>query len=45
MNTKTASAGNDLYESIDLLVENEIILEVKSMDGSLPIHAAQILAI
>lgn len=28
---------------IDLLVENEIIVEVKSMDGILPIHEAQLL--
>jgi len=32
------------YYIIDLLVENEIILEVKSIDGILPIHEAQILS-
>ena len=29
---------------IDLLIEGEIILEIKSMDGILPIHEAQILS-
>lgn len=29
---------------IDLLVENEIIIELKSVDGVLPVHVAQILS-
>jgi GxxExxY protein len=29
---------------IDLLVENEIILELKSVEGLLPVHEAQIIS-
>ena len=38
--------GEELNKTyvIDLLIEGEIILEIKSMDGILPIHEAQILS-
>ena len=38
--------GEDLHKTyiIDLLVQDEIILEIKAMDGILPIHEAQVLS-
>ena len=38
--------GEELNKAyvIDLLIEGEIILEIKAMDGILPIHEAQILS-
>ena len=38
--------GEELNKTyiIDLLIESEIVLEIKSMDGILPIHEAQILS-
>jgi GxxExxY protein len=38
--------GKDLRKDyrIDLLVEDEIIIEVKAVDGALPIHEAQIIS-
>jgi GxxExxY protein len=38
--------GKDLRKDyrIDLLVEDEIIIEVKAVDGTLPIHEAQIIS-
>ena len=38
--------GEDLGKDfrIDLLVENEIIIEIKAVDGILPVHEAQIIS-
>ena len=38
--------GNSLEKEyiIDLLIENEIILELKSIEGILPVHEAQIIS-
>lgn len=38
--------GEELNKTyiIDLLIENEIIVEIKSIDGILPVHEAQILS-
>jgi len=38
---KGASINKDYI--IDMLVENEIILELKAVDGLLPVHDAQII--
>jgi len=38
---KGISTGKDFY--IDILVENEIIVELKSVDELLPIHMAQLI--
>ena len=39
---KGVSTGKNLF--IDILVEDEIILELKSVDEILPVHMAQILS-
>lgn len=41
-----AYRGEDLGKDfrIDLLVENEIIIEIKAVDGVLPVHEAQIIS-
>lgn len=38
--------GEELNKTyiIDLLIENEIIVEVKAIDGLLPIHEAQVIS-
>ena len=38
---KAASLNKDYI--IDMLVENEIILELKAVDGLLPVHDAQLI--
>ncbi len=35
--------GPGLLESVDVLVEDLIIVELKAMDGILPVHEAQLL--